>query len=601
MAQGRIFHRFVAFQKVDEDLREVWGDATVEEIDKQKEIVRFPGAVKAFDAQDIYFTKASKGKSKGNVRSMHQPIAAGRVIAWEADEKRKAIPIGTKIDDDAEWAKAKAGTYIGFSIGGEVTKEHKETIDGQEINIIDEFDLIEVSLVDHPACPSAVFSVVKVAAADPAPLAPAAPLAPETPAPEVKAEKTPSSVQTLIFDKKKFDAAAAKKWASDLGFKSRTVDETDDSIRIRQRDPGDFKEDSVRTIELKDGVKAEVGHPKMDTGRFGKILKALGNSFAKRSESMSIMPILCALHDLQNALDSEAFEMAMGEDMAQEKADIGLLGDAVEALLEFLGSEFQQEVRSYLAAEAGADGRPMYFLDWAETVSKALTPLQLEKVLGDDDMKKNLEAIHRMGHGLVTASGVMGSGCPDKVCKEEDAEDDAEEEDTAEGDGDGEGDGEGEDAGAAGESEGDGEEDDGEGEDDGEEEEGKGKKVATLTPARVIPVPAAAATPRKSTGKKILKSLAKVQEQLGSIRTSVDSMDTRVKSLEELPTAIGRPPAVPHEKQIPGVDGPAGIVDPLALLRKRAEEETDPVRKQTLTLILTEETIKLQQAGVRVG
>lgn len=604
MGQGRIFHRFVAFEKVDEDLREVWGDATVEEIDKQKEIVRFPGAVKAFDAQDIYFTKASKGKSKGNVRSMHQPIAAGRVIAWEADEKRKAIPIGTKIDDDKEWGKAKAGTYIGFSIGGEVTKEHKETIDGEEINVIDEFDLIEVSLVDHPACPSAIFSVVKMAGAAPAALAPPAPEAPktpETPVPAEKAEKPPTTVQTLIFDKKKFDAAAAKKWAREHDFKGGAVDETEDSIRIRQKDPGDFKEGSFRTIELKDGVKAVVGHLKVAIGRFGKILKAIGQSMEKRSEAMSIYPALCALRDLQNAIDAEAFEIAMGEDLAQEKADISTLYIAVEALLEFLGSEFQQEVRSYLAAEAGADGRPMQFLDWAETLSKALTPAQFQKVMGDDDMKANLEAIHRMGHGLVTASKVMGSGCPDKVCKEDEETDDEEEDVDGEEDTEGT---EGDEAdGAKGDGEeADGEEVDGEGEDDGEEEEGKGKKIATPAPAgKVLPAPAAAATPRTSTGKKILKSLAKVQEQIEGIRAFVKSVGKRVKTLEELPTPIGRPPAEPQEKKIPGVDATTAISDPLALLRKRAEEETDPVRKQTLTLILTEETIKLQQAGVRVS
>ena len=145
----RTFKRFVGFEKLDDDLREVWGTATVEELDKQNEIVSFAGAKKAFEANAEFFQKASKGKSKGNVRAMHQPIAAGRIVAWDADEKKKSIPIGTKIDDDKEWAKCKAGTYIGFSIGGVPTKEHKEKIDGREVNVIDEFELVEVSLVDN--------------------------------------------------------------------------------------------------------------------------------------------------------------------------------------------------------------------------------------------------------------------------------------------------------------------------------------------------------------------------------------------------------------------------------------------------------------------
>jgi ClpP class serine protease len=76
------------------------------------------------------------------------------------------------------------------------------------------------------------------------------------------AEKKPTVVQTLIFSKEKFTKAEAKKWAKDHDYKSSGVDETEDSYRIRQRDPGDFVEGSFRTIELDDGVSAVVGHLK---------------------------------------------------------------------------------------------------------------------------------------------------------------------------------------------------------------------------------------------------------------------------------------------------------------------------------------------------
>jgi hypothetical protein len=68
----------------------------------------------------------------------------------------------------------------------------------------------------------------------------------------------------LIFDKEKFTVASAKEWANDHDFKSEDVDETDDSIRLRQRNPDDFKEGSFRTIEVDDGIKAVIGKLKED-------------------------------------------------------------------------------------------------------------------------------------------------------------------------------------------------------------------------------------------------------------------------------------------------------------------------------------------------
>lgn len=63
-----------------------------------------------------------------------------------------------------------------------------------------------------------------------------------------------SEVQTLIFNKADFTKGEAKDWASDHEYSSGSVEETDDSFRIRQRAPEGC--DEFRTIELTDGVKA---------------------------------------------------------------------------------------------------------------------------------------------------------------------------------------------------------------------------------------------------------------------------------------------------------------------------------------------------------
>lgn len=78
----------------------------------------------------------------------------------------------------------------------------------------------------------------------------------------VKSAAGPGSrVQSLIFAKDKYPSAKeAKSWASDHSFKSGKVDETGESFRIRQADPGAF--DHMRTISLTEGVSAVIGFPK---------------------------------------------------------------------------------------------------------------------------------------------------------------------------------------------------------------------------------------------------------------------------------------------------------------------------------------------------
>lgn len=75
--------------------------------------------------------------------------------------------------------------------------------------------------------------------------------------------KGSTEVQTLIFDKGKYPTPeTCAEWAKAHGYKSYTARETEDSIRLRQRDDDAFVSGSFRTIELKDGVKAVVGNPR---------------------------------------------------------------------------------------------------------------------------------------------------------------------------------------------------------------------------------------------------------------------------------------------------------------------------------------------------
>lgn len=74
-------------------------------------------------------------------------------------------------------------------------------------------------------------------------------------------DKTTTTVQTVIFDKTIWSTESAKKWLSDHDMRSDKTDITENSIRFRQKDPGDFEDGSLRTI-----IPGENTNNKHDTG-----------------------------------------------------------------------------------------------------------------------------------------------------------------------------------------------------------------------------------------------------------------------------------------------------------------------------------------------
>lgn len=74
-----------------------------------------------------------------------------------------------------------------------------------------------------------------------------------------KRKKTRTRVQSLIFQKKLFTRKEAVEWARTHMFKASDVDETDETYRLRQRDPSKFKPNSFRTIDLTKGVQSVIG------------------------------------------------------------------------------------------------------------------------------------------------------------------------------------------------------------------------------------------------------------------------------------------------------------------------------------------------------
>ena len=151
------------FGKVDIEKRIVSGFASLDNVDKQYDIVTTEASMSAF------------AKFRGNIREMHQPSAVGKMISFkeekyfdpESKKFYKGIYVSTYISKGASdaWEKVLDGTYTGFSIGGRMNKwddAYNEELD-KSIRIIKDYDLVELSLVDSPANQFAsIMSVEKV-------------------------------------------------------------------------------------------------------------------------------------------------------------------------------------------------------------------------------------------------------------------------------------------------------------------------------------------------------------------------------------------------------------------------------------------------------
>jgi hypothetical protein len=152
--------------KIDRQNRLVSGFATLDNLDTGDDVVTAEASVEAFS------------NWRGNIREMHQPIAAGRLMNFVSDSFYdpnanngaggfyNGIFSTVYVSEGAEdtWKKVLDGTLSGFSIGGNIVESHTEYVPdlGKTVRFITKYDLVELSLVDNPANQLAnIFSIVK--------------------------------------------------------------------------------------------------------------------------------------------------------------------------------------------------------------------------------------------------------------------------------------------------------------------------------------------------------------------------------------------------------------------------------------------------------
>jgi hypothetical protein len=150
---------FIPIQKVNLERREVYGWGAVEERDNSDEVMDYASSKPLFMDWSNKAQKRSGGKSMGNVRAMHQPIAAGKLIDMRADDGAKGFFIGAKIIDDNEWKKVESGVYTGFSVGGSYERRWSDFSQPGVTRYTAK--PTEISIVDAPCIPSATFQVIK--------------------------------------------------------------------------------------------------------------------------------------------------------------------------------------------------------------------------------------------------------------------------------------------------------------------------------------------------------------------------------------------------------------------------------------------------------
>ena len=149
--------------KIDVERRMVSGFATLDNVDRQNDIVTTESSIEAFK------------NFRGNLREMHQPSAVGKIVSFKEDkyfdpnDKKfySGVYISAYVSKGAQdaWEKVLDGTYTGFSIGGSIKNwddAYDEKMD-KTVRVIKNYELHELSLVDNPANQFAnILSIEKV-------------------------------------------------------------------------------------------------------------------------------------------------------------------------------------------------------------------------------------------------------------------------------------------------------------------------------------------------------------------------------------------------------------------------------------------------------
>lgn len=165
-----------------------------------------------------------------------------------------------------------------------------------------------------------------------------------------------TKIQTLIFDKNKFTKADSRTWAYEHGFRHRTIEETENSYRIRQENPENFKSDSFRTIELKEGIKSVIGLPNENEFAEGgkvfdaktqeqitKLEKAIASPATPENFKKQMEKQLAILKTRKPAESTQKTETEKQEKVKQALKELELSAENIEACQKVINEHRKQQ------------------------------------------------------------------------------------------------------------------------------------------------------------------------------------------------------------------------------------------------------------------
>lgn len=407
----------IPFTKVDAATRTVTGVVTNEILDRQGDIVDYKTAAPFF---------TDDARWPGNIREQHDPRKpVGSKVSAVLDETGKSVTLTAYISEACPdtWTKVLDGTLKGFSIGGAGRREVEKQGDKTYKRLYLE-QLAEVSLVDNPANPQALFTVAKavdgvMVIVEPQTATEAA-MATAAAAVAAAVEKAKGA------DDEKHKTASGKEGKRYAGTDGKSFPITDPkdvhnaakALGRTDQDRAKVKANIIRiaydlgpsyVAQLPDAWKKQ--KDQKDAAATPELLKwGYGMPYADGEccpEPYDIQTILSAIATLEQAIASEMGEP--GEMAEEDTAQLTALRAAVTAAIAFLQSEFEEQFEDDDASDEGKAARAAIRKASRVELASALFTASLPVIVkaGARHSKKDVEMIQNV-HDL---SNSLGADC----------------------------------------------------------------------------------------------------------------------------------------------------------------------------------------------
>ena len=160
MSENKKLLKFAPITKIDENTHTAYGLCASETPDKDREVFDYiygKAALQKWSSDTLARTVGSGAEaSLGNIRIMHGLTVGGKVTKLEFKDDEKQVWIETQPANEEVWQQLKRGMLSAFSVGGSYAWKRK---DGDNTRYGS--DISEISYVDNPANPDAVFTFVR--------------------------------------------------------------------------------------------------------------------------------------------------------------------------------------------------------------------------------------------------------------------------------------------------------------------------------------------------------------------------------------------------------------------------------------------------------